>query len=129
MELLQRVPVGSMPQGCDCSLTVVDGRENEPSDFEGLGEHADRHQEDMDLVRTKKAGRGRKFLVKIVPLGGCDESQCQTFVATHVTLHLMKFCFTFGASQRADLCAGSIYRIRRDEKISLGARAQISRSV
>jgi hypothetical protein len=35
-----------------------------------------------------------------------------------------QFCFTLGASQLADLRAGSIYRIRRDEKISMGARTE-----
>jgi len=35
-----------------------------------------------------------------------------------------QFCFTLGASQLADSRAGSIYRIRRDEKISMGARTE-----
>jgi hypothetical protein len=41
-------------------------------------------------------------------------------------LTLWGVCFTFGASQLAGLCTGSIYRIKQDEKISMGARAKSS---
>jgi hypothetical protein len=43
-----------------------------------------------------------------------------------VTLYFIGVCFTFGASQLAGLCTGSIYRIKQDEKISMGARAKSS---
>jgi hypothetical protein len=42
------------------------------------------------------------------------------------SIDLARVCFTFGASQLAGLCTGSIYRIKQDEKISMGARAKSS---
>ena len=49
----------------------------------------------------------------------------RAFLGGGVDLHFMGVCFTFGASQRLELRAGSIDRIRRDEKvIILGACAK-----